>query len=100
MFTVWKTFDKEAIFIKHIFRQYDIRGLVGKELSYELMQDIARAFAVMAVQEGYTSILVGRDNRISSPSLRDAVVAINSTWPIFTSLLLLLTILQYINAKY
>jgi phosphomannomutase/phosphoglucomutase len=74
MFTVWKTFDKEAIFIKHIFRQYDIRGLVGKELSYELMQDIARAFAVMAVQEGYTSILVGRDNRISSPSLRDAVV--------------------------
>ena len=42
MFTVWKTFDKEAIFIKHIFRQYDIRGLVGKELSYELMQDIAR----------------------------------------------------------
>jgi phosphomannomutase/phosphoglucomutase len=38
------------------------------------MQDIARAFSVMAVQEGYTSILVGRDNRISSPGLRNAVV--------------------------
>ena len=67
-------FGKEEIFIKHIFRQYDIRGLVGEELNQELMQDIARAFAVMAKQQGYTSILVGRDNRISSPELRDAVV--------------------------
>lgn len=67
-------FGKEEIIIKHIFRQYDIRGLVGEELGPDLMQNIARAFAVMAKQQGYNSILVGRDNRISSPGLRNAVV--------------------------
>ncbi len=60
--------------IKHIFRQYDIRGLAEVELSPKLMKDIARAFAVMAKEQGYTNILVGRDNRISSPLLRNAAV--------------------------
>lgn len=39
------------------------------------MGDIARAFAVMAGrQNGQTTILVGRDNRASSPLMRDSVV--------------------------
>lgn len=38
------------------------------------MGDIARAFALMAKQHGQTTILVGRDNRLSSPLMRDKVV--------------------------
>ena len=60
--------------IQHIFRQYDIRGVVGEELSQELMSDIARAFAAMAFRQGQHTILVGRDNRISSPLMRDIVI--------------------------
>ncbi len=65
---------EEEIFIKHIFRQYDIRGIVEEELSQELMGDIARAFAAMAGRQDQQTILVGRDNRISSPLMRDMVV--------------------------
>lgn len=67
-------FNKGGIIIKHIFRQYDIRGIVDKELTDELMQDIARAFAAMAIHEGQQTILVGRDNRQSSPHLGQLVV--------------------------
>ncbi|MDD3270351.1 MAG: phosphomannomutase/phosphoglucomutase, partial [Syntrophomonadaceae bacterium] len=55
-------------------RQYDIRGIVDEYLTDSLMYDIARAFAVQAVIKGYSTILVGRDNRLSSPHLRDLTV--------------------------
>lgn len=38
------------------------------------MADIARAFAAMASQQNQHTILVGRDNRSSSPVMRDMVV--------------------------
>jgi phosphomannomutase/phosphomannomutase/phosphoglucomutase len=40
-----------------------------------MMSDIARAFAAYARQHGYTKMLVGRDNRQSSPRFGDLVVA-------------------------
>ncbi len=43
-------------------------------MSQELMGDIARAFAAMAGRQNQQTILVGRDNRISSPLMRDMVV--------------------------
>ncbi|HRX22318.1 MAG TPA: phosphomannomutase/phosphoglucomutase [Syntrophomonadaceae bacterium] len=58
----------------NIFRQYDIRGVVNQELTAETIGDIARAFAVYASQHGYTRMLVGRDNRQSSPLFRDIIV--------------------------
>ncbi|MDD2621354.1 MAG: phosphomannomutase/phosphoglucomutase, partial [Syntrophomonadaceae bacterium] len=65
---------REAIFIKNIFRQYDIRGIVDEDLTDSLMYDIARAFAANALILGQTSILLGRDNRLSSPHFRDLTV--------------------------
>jgi phosphomannomutase len=49
----------------------DIRGIVGQELTDEVMFNIGRAFALYARQHGYRKILLGRDNRISSPHYRD-----------------------------
>nr|WP_278279296.1 phosphomannomutase/phosphoglucomutase [Syntrophomonas zehnderi] len=54
-----------------MFRQYDIRGIVDKELSDEVMHDIGSAFALYAREYGYTHLLLGRDNRSSSLRFRN-----------------------------
>jgi len=60
-----------------IFRQYDIRGIVGEDLHPEVAHGVGRAFASMAVAKGVSAprVVVGRDNRPSSPSLADALIA-------------------------
>ncbi|MBP1762085.1 MAG: phosphoglucomutase/phosphomannomutase alpha/beta/alpha domain [Firmicutes bacterium] len=55
----------------NIYRQYDIRGIVDQELTDDIMFDIGRAFALYAREHGYHKILLGRDNRMSSPHYRD-----------------------------
>lgn len=62
---------------RHIFREYDIRGLVGDEVSPELTRAIGRAFATFVGRERGTdapAIALGRDVRPSSDDLRDALV--------------------------
>jgi phosphomannomutase / phosphoglucomutase len=60
---------------KTIFRQYDVRGLVGDELTVELARALGRAFATA----GWTragrapTIAVGRDNRPSGAALAAGV---------------------------
>ncbi|MDR7586474.1 MAG: phosphomannomutase/phosphoglucomutase [Armatimonadota bacterium] len=59
----------------HIFREYDIRGVVGEDLTPEGMYTIARAFATFLVARGAERrALVGRDNRLHSPALAGAAV--------------------------
>lgn len=58
----------------NIYRQYDIRGIVDQELTDKVMFDIGCAFALYARQHGQTKILLGRDNRRSSPHYRDLLV--------------------------
>jgi len=52
--------------MNNIFRQYDIRGIVGEELSEQMAYDIARAFAAYAIRKEHNTILLGHDNRESS----------------------------------
>ena len=54
-----------------ILREYDIRGVIGKTLSADDARAIGRAFGTMA---GAGTIAVGRDGRLSSPALEDALV--------------------------
>src|SRR5579862_1678641 len=59
-----------------IFREYDIRGLVGSELDTHTARDVGRAFAVYLNEvDAHGPIAVGRDNRPSGDALRDALVA-------------------------
>ncbi len=62
---------------RSIFRQYDIRGLVGTELTPELARGIGRAFATVGWERlGRAPVLVvGRDNRPSGTALARAVRA-------------------------
>jgi phosphomannomutase/phosphoglucomutase len=59
-----------------IFRQYDIRGIVGDDLTVEAAYAIGRGYAVMLARAGKSgAVVVGRDNRPSGDALRDALVA-------------------------
>jgi phosphomannomutase/phosphoglucomutase len=59
-----------------IFRQYDVRGLVGRELTPELARALGRAYASVAWERiGRAPVLaVGRDNRPSGAALAAGVV--------------------------
>ncbi|MFO0733474.1 MAG: hypothetical protein U0361_21405 [Nitrospiraceae bacterium] len=58
-----------------LFREYDLRGIVGKELTEEIAQLVGRAYATMASERGVSTVSIGRDGRLSSPALRDALVS-------------------------
>lgn len=62
-----------------IFRQYDIRGIVGRDLTTEAARAIGAAYAAYLRARGTANqrigtIAVGRDNRPSGGELRDALV--------------------------
>ncbi|BBK41622.1 phosphomannomutase [Allostella vacuolata] len=54
-----------------ILREYDIRGVIGKTLSADDARAIGRAFGTIA---GEGAIAVGRDGRLSSPMLEEALI--------------------------
>ncbi|MGI6685922.1 MAG: phosphomannomutase/phosphoglucomutase [Bacillota bacterium] len=59
---------------KSIFRQYDIRGIFGVELTEKDGELIGKAFGTMVLELGENWVIVGRDNRKSSPILHRHVV--------------------------
>jgi phosphomannomutase len=52
-----------------IFKAYDIRGVVGQTLDTALAEHLGRAFGTAALQLGERAVTVGRDGRLSGPSL-------------------------------
>ena len=56
----------------HIFRAYDIRGVFGEDLTEDVATKIGIAFAKYL---SGTTIVVGRDVRVSGEKLRDALVS-------------------------
>ena len=59
-----------------IFRQYDIRGVWGKDFTVEAVRAIAAAFAVYlkdAIKKDQLTITIGRDARLSSPEIDAAL---------------------------
>ncbi|MEE9254310.1 MAG: phosphomannomutase/phosphoglucomutase [Pseudomonadales bacterium] len=57
-----------------IFRAYDIRGIVGKNLGENTVYHIGRAIGSEAQARGQGSLVVGCDGRNSSDQLRSAVI--------------------------
>lgn len=58
-----------------IFRQYDIRGIVDKDLTTEAATAVGRGYAAMMRERSVSgTIVVSRDNRPSGKMLRDALV--------------------------
>jgi phosphomannomutase / phosphoglucomutase len=65
----------------HIFREYDIRGIVGQDLGPDLCRMVGRAYSASMLdawsaegREGTPRVVVGQDNRPSSPALAGALM--------------------------
>lgn len=61
--------------LKSIFREYDIRGVVDRDLTPEGVQAIGQAVGSLAGERGETAVIVARDGRLSSPRLCAALKA-------------------------
>jgi phosphomannomutase / phosphoglucomutase len=57
-----------------IFRAYDIRGVVGKTLNEATAELLGRALGSEVVERGMNEMVVGRDGRLSGPSLSAALI--------------------------
>ncbi len=57
-----------------IFKAYDIRGVVPTTVTEQIAEGIGKAFGTIARLEGETSVCVGRDGRLSGPSLAAALI--------------------------
>lgn len=58
-----------------IFRAYDIRGIYDDQLDERLAELIGRGIGSEALSLGIDTLVMGRDGRLSSPSLGDCLVA-------------------------
>jgi len=56
-----------------IFKAYDIRGIVGRTLTPEIVTAIGRAIGSEARARAQTAIAIGRDGRLSGPELSAAL---------------------------
>lgn len=52
-----------------IFRAYDIRGVVDRDLTPETVYQLGRAIGSEAYDRGQQTVIVGRDGRLSGPAL-------------------------------
>ncbi|MGH7259755.1 MAG: phosphomannomutase/phosphoglucomutase [Nitrospiraceae bacterium] len=57
-----------------LFREYDIRGVVGTELTPALAEKIGRAYGSLAVRAGAKAVAMGRDGRTSAMQMREALL--------------------------
>jgi phosphomannomutase/phosphoglucomutase len=60
---------------REIFKAYDIRGIVGKTLTAEIVGAIGRAIGSEAKDRGVAAIVIGRDGRLSGPELSSALAS-------------------------
>ena len=58
---------------ENIFRGYDIRGIYPTELDDETAYTVGLGFGSYIKSIGKTTCVIGHDNRLSSPSLYEAL---------------------------
>ena len=59
---------------RHIFRAYDIRGVVDAALNPDVMKTIGSAIGTELGHQDESCIVVARDGRLSSPTLSEALI--------------------------
>ena len=57
-----------------IYKAYDIRGVVGRTIDETFAEHLGRAFGSEALALGERAVVVGRDGRLSGPSLSRALI--------------------------
>ena len=59
---------------KGIFREYDIRGVAGKDILEEDVKNIGKAYGTLLHHEGRHRVSVGRDCRLTSEAYADCFI--------------------------
>jgi phosphomannomutase/phosphoglucomutase len=59
----------------YIFREYDIRGVVNKDLTGEVVQLIGKAFGTYLQGQGGKKVSVGGDVRLSTPEFQNHLIS-------------------------
>ncbi|MBX3602733.1 MAG: phosphomannomutase/phosphoglucomutase [Rubrivivax sp.] len=57
-----------------VFKAYDIRGVVGRNIDEAFAEHLGRAFGTAALAAGERAVAVGRDGRVSGPGLSTALI--------------------------
>ncbi|MFQ5788235.1 MAG: phosphomannomutase/phosphoglucomutase, partial [Thermodesulfobacteriota bacterium] len=57
-----------------IFREYDIRGVVDDDITDEIVERIGKAYGTYMNKLGKETVSIGRDCRLSSPALSEAMI--------------------------
>ncbi|MDY7577630.1 phosphomannomutase/phosphoglucomutase [Herbaspirillum sp. RTI4] len=58
-----------------IFKAYDIRGILNQTLNVTVAHRIGQSFGAAALAKGQTTVIIGRDGRLSGPELSAALAA-------------------------
>lgn len=58
----------------HVFRGYDLRGVVGTDLDEENVEMLGKGYATWLLRRNIYDCVVGYDSRESSPSFREALI--------------------------
>lgn len=64
--------------LEHIFREYDIRGILDTEINDEFVYALGFVLADFYMQEGHTRILIGYDTRRNSAHYHDILAKVFS----------------------
>lgn len=57
-----------------LFKEYDLRGIVGDEITGDVSYKIGLGYGSYVREKGYTRVVVGFDNRLSSKYLTDKLI--------------------------
>ena len=57
-----------------IYREYDIRGVVDKDLTPAVVRKLGQGFGTYMVNKGCKDLVVGRDGRLSSRTFAEALI--------------------------
>ena len=58
----------------YIFREYDIRGVVGRDFTDDVISRLARGYATFFRQANVNSISLGGDVRLSTNHIRNILI--------------------------
>jgi phosphomannomutase/phosphoglucomutase len=56
-------------FPHEIFKAYDIRGIIDRTLTNDLVAEIGKALGSESLDQGVDTVVIGRDGRLSGPAL-------------------------------